>query len=150
MLFHLKSVLTRKSEIPKKIPIFRTVFWHFHYWVHPIRGVKLYIFGLSGSIHVQKYQIFYCRFNLLFKSTVILLCCILSLYSCTHCGKTSFLVSNPNLICNCKSLKILYSTHFSVSSKKSNFEISLNFKLFMKYFTFITSNILNQFSISSL
>ena len=33
-----------------------------------------------------------------------------------------------------KSLKILYSSHFSVSSKETNFEMGLNFKIFMIYF----------------
>ena len=49
-----------------------------------------------------------------------------------------------------KSLKILNSSHFVVSSKKSNFETSLNFMIFNKYFSFYRSRILHQFSISSL
>ena len=49
-----------------------------------------------------------------------------------------------------KCLKILYLSQFSVSSKKSNFEISLNFKLFIQYFIFYKSNIENQFLISRL
>ena len=74
MLFHLKSVLTRKSEIPKKIPIFRTVFRNFRYWVHPYPGVKIYIFGLHRFKLVQKYHFYHCCILWVFKSTVILLC----------------------------------------------------------------------------
>ena len=73
MLFHLESVLTRKSEIPKKIPIFRTVFRNFRYWVHPYPGVKIYIFGLHRFKLVQKYHFYHCCILWVFKSTVILL-----------------------------------------------------------------------------
>ena len=54
---------------------------------------------------------------------------------------SKILISNFNY----RSLKILHSSHLIVSSKKSNFEISLNFKIFMKYFCFYGSTILNQF-----
>ena len=47
-----------------------------------------------------------------------------------------------------KCLKNLHSSQLIVSSKKSNFETSLNFKIFMKYFCFYGSSILNQFLIS--
>ena len=55
-------------------------------------------------------------------------------------------ISNLDL----KSLKILYSSYFVVSSEKTNFETSLIFKIFLQYFSFYRSSILNQFSIPSL
>ena len=61
----------------------------------------------------------------------------------------SLLSLNPSNICKYKTIKILYSSHFMVLLKKSDFEISLNFKIFMKYFCFYRSSILNQFLISS-
>ena len=64
----------------------------------------------------------------------------------THCCQNKLFSSKiPISNFKYKSLKILYSSQFSNSSKKSNFEISLNFKLFMKYFSFFGSNILKQF-----
>ena len=47
-------------------------------------------------------------------------------------------------------LKLIDSSHFVVSSKKTNFAISFNFKLFNKYFSFYRSSILHEFLFSSL
>ena len=44
--------------------------------------------------------------------------------------KYHFEYQNCSFQFNNKCLKLIYSTHFSVSSEKTNFEISLNFKLF--------------------
>ena len=75
-----------------KIPVFcRTVFWNFCYWVHPKRGVKLYIFGLPWLKRIQKYQIFCCRNFWVFNSTVIMLWCVICVTSPSiadwHLGK---------------------------------------------------------------